>query len=348
MKRADFPFTLAAFSGLLAAAALFAGCDGPDESAKSPGAQRPTAQVRVHVAQAKAQKATMEVAGTVRAKLRSTLEAKVSGRIQEMPVLLGQRIKKGQLVARLDAAEIQARMDQAQASLEQAERDWKRVSSLFENQAVTRSEYDAAESRQRVARAAVAEAQAMLRYVEVIAPFDAVVTQKLVDVGDLASPGKPLIEIEDPSELQMDADVPESLASRIEPGGRLTVRVEAIGREIEGQVAEIAPTADPASRTFRVKVNLPGVPGVRSGQFARLLVPDGESAVIHVPATAVIQRGQLEIAFVVTNRQAHLQLVRTGKRTGDEVEILSGLNPGDPVVVEGAALLTDGQPVEAQ
>lgn len=333
---------------LLVSMALSAGCGGHEEGRSSSAARLPIAQVRVQVAQSKQQAATMEVAGTVRAKLRSTLEAKVSGRIEEMPVLLGQQIKQGQRVARLDAAEIKARVDQAQASLEQAESDWTRISALFENQAVTRSEYDAAHARQRVAKAAVAEAEAMLRYVEVVAPFDAVVTRKLADVGDLASPGKPLIEIEDPSELQLDADVPESLASRIEPGAQLTVRVEALGRDLPGKVAEIAPAADPASRTFRVKVDLPGVSGARSGQFARLLIPDGETAVVHVPASAVVQRGQLEIAFVVTNRVAQLQLVRTGKRTGDEVEILSGLNPGDPVVVESAALLTDGQRVEAK
>jgi RND family efflux transporter MFP subunit len=338
-----------AYAGaLLISVAFFTGCGGHGERQRPSAAQLPTVQVRVQVAQARKQAATMEVAGTVRAKLRSTLEAKVSGRIEEMPVLLGQRIKQGQRVALLDAAEIKARVDQAQASLEQAQSDWARISALFENQAVTRAEYDAAQARQRVTKAAVAEAEAMLRYVEVIAPFDAVVTRKLADVGDLATPGKPLIEIEDPAELQLDADVPESLASRIEPEGQLTVRVEALGSEIQGKVAEIAPAADSASRTFRVKVDLPGIPGARSGQFARLLIPDHETAVVHVPASAVVQRGQLEIAFVVTNRVAQLQLVRTGKRTGDEVEILSGLNPGDPIVVESAALLTDGQPVEAK
>jgi len=291
---------------------------------------------------------TEEVVGTVRARLHATLEAKLSGRIDKLPVVLGQRVKAGELVARLDAAEINARLEQAEAALEQAERDWKRVSALFQQQSVTRAEYDAAQSRNRLAKGAAAEAKAMMSYVEIVAPFDGVVTKKWVDVGDLAAPGKPLISIEDPSALQLEADVPQAIASRVQGGARLAARVDDVSGELTGTVSEIAPTADSVSRTFRVKVDLPGKPGLRSGQFARLAVPVGESHSLRVPASAVVQRGQLEIVFVVANQRAQLHLVKTGKRVGDEMEILSGLHAGDVVVIDGAAQLTDGQPVEAK
>ena len=143
-----------------------------------------------------------------------------------MPVVLGQPVKAGELVARLDAAEIVARLDQAEASLQQAERDWKRIAALFEQQAVTRAEYEAADTRRRVAEGAAAEAKAMMGYVELVAPFDGVVTKKWVEVGDLATPGKPLLTLEAPSELQLEADVPEAMASHVQrecppglPGG---------------------------------------------------------------------------------------------------------------------------------
>ena len=161
---------------------------------------------------------TEEVVGTVRAKIRATLEAKSAAASRRCPFIWGKPSRTGDLVARLDAAEIKARLEQAQASLEQAERDWNRISSLFKGQAVTRSEYDQAESRQRLAKAAVAEAEAMMRYAEVLAPFDGVVSRKWADVGDFASPGKPLVEIEDPSSLQLEADVPESMAGHIQLG----------------------------------------------------------------------------------------------------------------------------------
>jgi len=291
---------------------------------------------------------TEEVVGTVRAKLRATLEARLSGRIEKMPVLLGDKVKKGQLMALLDAEEIAARLEQAEASLEEADRSLKRAAALFEEQGATRAEYDSAQSRQRIAKGAVAEAKSMMNYVEIVAPFDGVVTKKWVDVGDLAAPGKPLLEVEDPSSLQMEADVPEAIASRIQRGSRLAVSVDAITNALEGIISEIAPSADPASRTFQVKLELPQTAGLMPGQFARLAVPVGERNSVRVPVAAMVHRGQLDIVFSVTNQHAQLHLVKTGRRVGDEIEILSGLDAGATVVISGPDQLTDGQPVEAK
>jgi RND family efflux transporter MFP subunit len=128
----------------------------------------------------------------------------------------------------------------------------------------------------------------------------------------------------------------------------LVILVEGITNGLTGTVSEIAPTVDSTSRTLRVKLDLANASPVRSGQFARLVVPVGESNSIRVPASAVLQRGQLEIAFAVTNQTAQLHLVKTGRRVGNEVEIISGLDAGDQVVIEGAAQLVDNQPVNTQ
>ncbi len=333
---------------VLAAALCFSGCGAKPEHSKANSSILPTAAVRIQTIQRKPQTITEEVVGTVRAKLHATLEAKLSGRIDKLPVVLGQRVKAGELVARLDAAEINARLEQAEASLEQAERDWKRSSTLFEQQSVTRAERDGAESRHRVAKGAAAEAKAMMSYAEVVAPFEGVVTKKWADVGDFAAPGKPLVSIEDPSALQLEADVPQAIATHVHRDARLAARVDGVRGELSGTVSEIAPTADSVSRTIRVKVDLSKQPGLSSGQFARLVVPVGEGNSMRVPLAAVVQRGQLEIVFTVANQHAQWRLVRTGKRVGEEMEILSGLRAGDAVVVEGAAQLTDGQPVEAR
>ena len=128
-------------------------------------------------------------------------------------------------------------------------------------------------------------------------------------------------------------------------GAKLAVRIGATSPAIEGTVVELAPVADAASRTFLAKLDLPPVEGARSGQFGRVLVPVGEVRAIHVPLSALVVRGQMETVFVVEKENARLRIVRTGKRIGGEVELISGINEGDRVVVEGAGTLRDGQPV---
>lgn len=331
----------------LSLAAILTGC-GPEPGPFKGGAALPTAKVRVQAIDCKSYLATEEVVGTVRAKTRTTLEAKVSGRIELLPVVLGQAVKAGELVVRLEAPEIGARRDQAEASLEQAGRDWQRLATLFRQQAVTRAEYEAAETRRRVAEGAAAEAKAMLGYVELVAPFDGVVTKKWVEAGDLAAPGKPLLTLEAPSELQLEAEVPEALAAHVQRESHLACRTDELSGELSGVVSEIAPNADPGSRTFRVKLDLPPTSGWRPGQFARLAVPVGESRSFRVPSAAVVSRGQLELVFVVVSQRAQWRLVKTGRHFGNTLELLSGVDAEDSVVVEGADRLSDGQPVEAR
>lgn len=284
--------------------------------------------------------------GTVRAKLRATVEAKISGRIEKMLGVPGQRVKSGELLAQLDARDIQARLDQAITTREQLSRDTERLRLLLKNRAVSRQEFETTESRHQVAGAAVTEAETVLGYARIVAPFAGVVTRKLADVGDLAAPGKPLVELEDPALLRLEVDVPEALIARVRIDDNLAVRVTTSGESLPCVVTEIAPAADPASRTFLIKLDLPPATPLRSGQFARVAVPVGESSTLRVPAGAILQRGQMEIVFVETNRVAQLRLVKTGRRVGDQVELVSGLEAGERVVTEGAGQLRDGQPVE--
>lgn len=326
---------------------LAAGCTQSHENGARPAATAlASVAVRVARAEAKRHNATEETLGTVRAKLQARIEAKVAGRIVEMHATTGRPVKRGELLVKLDAQEIRARLDQALATRQQAAGDLKRFAALLERSAATPAEFDAAQARARVAEAAVSEAQAMLGYTEIAAPFDGVVTRKLADVGDLATPGKPLLEMEDPSHLRFETDVPEALIRAVQIGATLPVRLPDSPAELTATVSEIAPTADPGSRTFRVKLDLPPRADVRPGQFGRVAIPLEESTAICVPASAVVVRGQIEAVFVATNQQAQMRLVKTGKRRDGEVELASGLSAGESVVVENAAALRDGQPLE--
>ena len=286
-----------------------------------------------------------EVVGTVRPKLRCDSEATVSGRIEQMSAVPGQLVKRGDLLVQLDAREIQAKLDQATASRDQAESDLVRYTKLIAQHAITQQEFEATQSRARIARASVTEAETMLGYTKITAPFDGVITSKLSDVGDLAAPGRPLLKMEDPQALRFEADVPEAIIARIKPDAVLPVRVGG-QPEISGTVTEISPASDPNSRTFLVKLDLPQSAGLRGGLFGRVGVPVGESSVLRVPSSAVVQRGQMEIVFVLDKDHAVLRLVKTGKHIGNDLEILSGIESNEKVITDHVSQLVDGQRVE--
>lgn len=337
--------TLAALAGAAALLAL-AGCQKHPPAAK-PKRALPTATVKAQVVSAKKHRALEEVVGTVRAKQRAVLEAKVRGRIVKLHATLGQKVKRGQLLARLDVAEIGAKVRQARAVLQQAKAELGRVSALVKQQAATRQEYDAVLARYRVAQASLSQASTMVGYARVTAPFAGVVTRKNVEVGDLAQPGKPLIVVEDPSALRLEIGVPEALIGFIEKGKKLTVRVANIKEPVSATVAEVAPTADPNSRTFVVKLDLPQSKWLRSGQFGRALIPAQRTKTMRVPLGAIVRRGQLEMVFVVgKGGTAKMRLVKTGKRFANRVELVSGVDSGERIVTSGAANLRDGQPVQ--
>ena len=331
MKKIFPPRFLSAALALLAAPAVSAGV-APLETLVLAPAIRPV---------------TEEVVGSVRTRVRSTIEAKVSGRISEMPVVLGQTVKTGQLLAKIDAREIQARLEQAEAQNDQARRDLDRIRTLAEKQVASKQELESAEARALVAEAALREARTMLGYVNVTAPFDGVVSRRLAEVGDLAAPGKPLLEIEDRGELRFEADVPEALIGMVNAGDAIEVSIPATRKTFPAKVAEVSPTADAASRTFLVKLDLPASPDLRAGQFGRAALPVGEAKSLRIPAAAIVQRGQMEIVFVNDAGKARLRLVRTGKTFPDGVEILAGLSEGDAVILTNPASLVDGQSVEA-
>lgn len=289
--------------------------------------------------------AVEEVVGTVRSRQRALVEAKVSGRVLEYSATPGTAVKAGQQLARLDVQEIQAKVDQARAQLDQAQRDFERQKQLIASNATTRQDFDAAETRVKIGAGALSEAETMLGYARVTAPFDGVVTRKLADVGDLAMPGKPLLEIEAPTSLRFEADLPEAILDRVKLGDRMAVRLTQV---VEGIVSEISPVADPVSRTFMVKLDLPPSEGLRTGQFGRVSVPVGETRLLLVPKDAIVQRGQMEIVFVVQAGKAVLRLVKTGKVLEGRVEVLSGIEEGEQVIVSDIARLTDGQPVTIQ
>jgi len=328
-------------------ALLVSACHNKQSSAPPAGAS-PAVAVELTPATIETHQASEDVVGTVRSKLRAVIEAKVSGRLLQYRADPGQVVKAGEQLAELDVQEIRAKCEQAKAVLDQAQRDLGRQQLLIASKATSQQELDAAAARVKVAVAGLNEAETMLGYAKVTAPFDGVVTRKLADVGDLAMPGKPLMEIEAPNVLRFETDLPESLLDRVKLGASLPVTIPSLAKPLTAIVSEISPVADALSRTFLVKLDLPNAAGLRPGQFGRVAVPVAEAKLLLVPRRAVLKRGQMEAVFVVRDDHVSLRLAKTGKSLGGKLEILSGLEPGDAVVTSDVSQLTDGQSVTAK
>lgn len=329
------------------AAALLAGCGkhGAGDAADQAGG--PVVPVVAVEAVVRPLWDEEEVVGNVEAAQRAVLSAKVTGVVDAVKVAPGARVARGEVLATIDAREIKARLDSALAAQEQAQRDFARIERLLQSGSSTRQEFDAATTRLRTADAAVVEAGTMLQYTEITAPFDGVVTRKLAEVGDLATPGRPLLEMENSSLLRFESEVPEALIDRVQMGAELPVAVDAAAAALTGKVSEIAPSASAGSRTFLVKLDLPPAEKLRAGQFGRVGIPVRERPVVLVAENAVVQRGGIESVFVVEHGVAILRLVKTGRQLDGQVEIVSGLAGGEMVVAEDAHLLKDRAPVEA-
>jgi RND family efflux transporter MFP subunit len=263
----------------------------------------------------------------------------------------------------------------ANADYALAESTMKRYQMLYDKKSVSPQEYDevktrlaAAQARRDAAHAGRAQAEAgvsqagtAVGYTKVRAPFDGMVIARLAEPGAMAAPGVSLLVVEDPSHFRLEAQVDESRIGVVKLGETVPVVIDSLGEQpIEGKVTQIVPAADLGSRTFTVKIDLPtlspktgdkgGAPGpIRSGLFGRVRFPRGQREVIEIPKSAVLSRGQMQAVYVIGSDQlASLRLVTLGPSSGDQVEVLSGLQDGDRIVTQPGDRELSGKQVEAQ
>jgi len=285
---------------------------------------------------------------TVTSRSVANLAPKVMARVLEVRVGVGSPVRRGDVIAVLDDRDIRARAQQAQAAVAaaeaqaaQAEADLRRARLLFGKQAATAQDLESAETRAKAARAqaaqardAAAEAQVMLGETALRAPFDGVVGARLVDPGDMAVPGRPVAVLHDPSSLRLEANLSERCAARLAVGSPIEVQAGSPPLAVTAAVEEIAPVADPQSRTVLVKAALPSRPDLRPGMFATLRLACDSHPALLVPARALRRSGQLESVRVLVEGEARLRSVRSGKAYGEQIEIVSGLRPDESVIVE--------------
>ena len=343
----------------------------------------PVPAERIHgVALMQVQKATVpdavEATGTVRAVLSAQLASQVMGTITRVNVHEGDRVRRGEVLVSIDEAQQQAAYTGAKAGLQAsqesiaaadadyalAESTMKRYQMLYDKKSLSPQEYDevktrlaSAQARRDAAHAGRAQAEAgvsqagtAMSYTKVRAPFDGIVIAKLAEPGAMAAPGVPLLVVEDPSRFRLEAEVDESRIGAVKLGETVSVVIDSLGGQpIDGKVTQIVPAADPGSRTFTVKIDLPSNPQMRTGLFGRVRFPRGQREAIEIPRSAVLSRGQMQAVYVIgADQLASMRFVTLGAASGDQVEVLSGLQNGDRIVTQPGDRELSGKQVEAQ
>jgi RND family efflux transporter MFP subunit len=290
-----------------------------------------------------------EAVGTVTARTASTVASKLMGVVRAVHVHEGDLVKKGDLLVTIDQREVKARLEQALANAEIAEKEYRRYQQLLKEQSASQQEFDQAQARYREAQAAADAARVSQKDAMVRAPYDGRVVAKMVEPGDLASPGTPFVTIEQEGLFCTDLVLPEHYIQAVHLDLGVKVMVPALNNEeFAGEVGRIVPWADARSRSFQIKVRMPEGPDFKSGMFARVFIPVGGAGRLLIPQTAIVTEGQLDGIYVVDDQHtAHFRLVRTGKVYGDQVEVLSGLNDGQRYVRVVPPALQDGFKVKS-
>jgi RND family efflux transporter MFP subunit len=322
---------------------------GVIQGEKVPVPQEASAGAVTYKVVARSLPAFTEAVGTVQAEQIATVTARVTASITAMQASAGQRVAKGQTLVVLDDRDLRHRLEQAQeavrsaeATLEQAQSDYRRDKPLFEQQVITPYDFEHTQTNLKTAQAnlkrleqAEKEAEVNLSYAAISSPFNGVVIDKHADLGDLAAPGKPLLTMYEQGRLWLEANVPEEWMSRVRLNEFMTVRIDATGREMQGRVVEIVPSSDPASRTEIVRVHLPSAQEVVPGMFGRLIIPLAPEPVLAIPESALTRVGQLTMVEVVREGSIERRTVQLGRVIEGNYEVLSGLASGETIVLRG-------------
>jgi RND family efflux transporter MFP subunit len=325
-----------------------AACGGHQaEKPKAPPAGPATDVRTVEVARTGAV-GEVAVPAAVQSRKRAALSARMPASVTELPYREGQWVAAGAVVVRLDDAALRAAVTAAEAGLQAAESDLARTKALVEKGAATPRELEQMNAAASGARAQLTGAKDNLSYAALRAPFAGRVAARRVNLGDVANPGMPLIELEGEGGLELRATVESEIAASLRPGSKVKAVVDGQPAPLTATVVAVAPSGDSTTHRFELKADLPAAAGLRAGLFARLLIP-GVTADprITVPAAAAFERGGLTGVFVVSDGRARLRWVAAGARDGDTLEIRAGVEPGERVVLEPAGLV-DGTPVNQQ
>ncbi len=358
-------------SGILMLSLLTIGCSKTkDEGAAAP---REVSVLTVQSVKLEATPYYYETSGTLKARSVSQVAPKALGAVTQLLVKSGDRVKAGQLLATLEnndsrqklaAAEAGYReaakgMEAASRNLELQEITYERYQRLFASEAIARQQLDQIETQAQIARlefekategmnraqALREEARAYDGYTRLLAPTDGIVTEKHLEVGSMLQPGAAAITVEDASSFLVEAYLEESQLGKVALGMpvRILLGAEAAEQSFEGNISEIVPAVDSASRSFLLKVTLAAAPALHTGQYAKVQIALDRRQAMQVPLAALVNKGELTGVYVVdADKRIWYRMLRLGNKQDGQVEVLAGLKSGEQVVVKGVEEAVDG------
>lgn len=312
----------------------------------------------------------IQASGQIEPKESAVISTRIMGFITSIRVKAGDKIQKGQLLATISNADIMAKRAQAQAmiteveaALKDAQKDYERYEALYKQQSASTKEfenvtlhYNSIKAKAEAARQLKNEADAMLTYTNLVAPFSGVVTQTMADEGSMANPGMPILVVEQSGGFEVTASVTESDIDNVKEGAIAEVIIKSNGRSIKGKVQEVSPSSQFSGGQYILKVSIPESDrdGLYSGMYVNVSIQgkakeQSNEGMTLVPTSALIYRDQLVGLYTISeSKTAILRWVRLGKAHGDQMEILSGLSANENFILQAEGKLYNGAPVQVK
>lgn len=296
--------------------------------------------------------------GRIEAIQQATVSAQTSGRVAKIHVDVDDYVTADIVIIEFTNQEQKQAVERAQANLEaakatekQALASFKRAKNIFEKKLISQSEFDRAESQKNTAVAAVKTQQAaletartQLEYTLIKAPFDGIVTERHVEQGEAVNVGTPLMSGLSLDHLRVVTHIPESMADRINEQGRAQVELPD-GSRVESRDLILFPYADPVSKTFQMRVNLPPkTPGLFPGMSLKVHFKTGQQERLMIPTQAIVRRGELSLVYVKHGDQQLPRQIRTGQQSNQMTEVISGLASGDTIAANPLNVAVTQQP----
>jgi RND family efflux transporter MFP subunit len=297
--------------------------------------------------------------GALQADQTVMVSTRMMGWIRKIHVTEGQVVKKGDALVSIDDSDLRAKKSQAEAGITEAkavltnaERMAARFQKLYEEKSVSKQQLDdvvtgrdRAAAGVEMAKAGLREVNVHLSYLDIVAPVDGIVARKMVEEGNMANPGTPLLALESLGKMKVVAHLGEKDVSMVSAGDMVNINVTSLANaNFAVPLARVIQSANPGSRTYDIEAYVENTDGrLKSGMFARVTVPVGTRNAILVPTEAITRRGQLTGVWTVDQQDiVHLRWIRLGREIGDQVEILSGLAGNETVILTSEAPLAEG------